>query len=92
MSPLYQLIEQISREKGVDAAIIIAALEDAILTAAKKYYRTEEPFQSRFNPETGQVEVFLPKRVVSEVTGRKVKVSLVGDWKNLNSPDRKSVV
>ena len=40
MSPLYQLIEQISREKGVDAAIIIAALEDAILTAAKKYYRT----------------------------------------------------
>ena len=26
------------------------------------------------------------ERVVSEVTGRKVKVSLVGDWKNLNSP------
>ncbi len=76
MSPLYQLIEEISREKGVDAAIIIAALEDAILTAAKKYYRTEEPYQSRFNPETGQVEVFLPKRVVSEVTDPTTEISL----------------
>ncbi len=67
MSPLYQLVEQISREKGVDAAIIIDALEDAILTAAKKYYRTEEPYQARFNQESGEIEVFLVKRVVAEV-------------------------
>jgi N utilization substance protein A len=76
MSPLYQLIEQISREKGVDAAVIIAALEDAILTAAKKYYRTEEPYQARFNPETGQVEVFLLKRVVQEVQDPTTEIAL----------------
>jgi N utilization substance protein A len=76
MSPLYQLVEQISREKGVDPAIIIAALEDAILTAAKKYYRTEEPYQGRFNRDTGQVEVFLPKRVVSEVMDPTTEISL----------------
>ena len=76
MSPLYQLVEQISREKGVDAAIIIAALEDAILTAAKKYYRTEEPYQARFNRETGEIEVFLPKRVVSEVADPSTEISL----------------
>jgi N utilization substance protein A len=76
MSPLYQLVEQISREKGVDAAIIIAALEDAILTAAKKYYRTEEPYVARFNRETGQVEVFLPKKVVAEVTDATTQISL----------------
>jgi N utilization substance protein A len=76
MSPLYQLVEQISREKGVDPAIIIAALEDAILTAAKKYYRTEEPYVARFNRETGQVEVFLPKKVVAEVSDGTTQISL----------------
>jgi N utilization substance protein A len=76
MSPLYQLIEQISREKGVDPAIIVAAVEDAILTAAKKYYRTEEPYQARFDRETGQVEVFLRKRVVSEVKEPDSEISL----------------
>ncbi len=76
MSPLFQLVEQISREKGVDAAIIIAALEDAILTAAKKYYRTEEPYQARFNQETGEIEVFLLKRVVSEVADPSTEISL----------------
>ena len=44
--------------------MIIAAVEDAILTAAKKYYATEEPYQARFNKDTGQVEVFLVKTVV----------------------------
>ncbi|MGH9318647.1 MAG: transcription termination factor NusA [Vicinamibacteria bacterium] len=76
MSPLYQLVEQISREKGVDASIIIAALEDAILTAAKKYYRTEEPYQARFDRETGQVDVFLPKRVVEVVSDPAAEISL----------------
>ncbi len=76
MSPLYQLVEQISREKGVDAAIIIAALEDAILSAAKKYYRTEEPYQARFNQERGEIEVFLLKRVVSEVADPSTEILL----------------
>jgi transcription termination/antitermination protein NusA len=83
MSPLYQLIEQISREKGVDAEIIIAAVEDAILTAAKKYYRTEEPYQARFDRESGQVQVFLKKRVVSDVTDPATEISLK-DAKRVN--------
>lgn len=76
MSLLYQHIEQMSREKGVDAAIIIAAIEDAILTAAKKYYATEEPYQARFNKDTGQVEVFLVKTVVDTVTDPESEITL----------------
>ena len=41
-SLLYQTIEQISREKSIDPDVIIGAVEDAIITATKKYYRTEE--------------------------------------------------
>ncbi|HSF16833.1 MAG TPA: transcription termination factor NusA [Vicinamibacteria bacterium] len=76
MSSLYQLIEQIGREKGVDAQVIISAVEDAILTAAKKYYRTEEDYKARLNRETGHVDVFLVKRVVSEVGDPSEEISL----------------
>ena len=76
MSLLFEHIEQISRDKGVDAAIILEAVEDAILTAAKKYYGTEEPYQARFNKETGQVEVFLVKKVVDRVTAPEIEITL----------------
>ncbi len=76
MSLLYQHIEQMSRDKGVEAEIIIAAVEDAILTAAKKYYRTEEPYQARFNRDRGQVDVFLVKKVVSVVTDPETEITL----------------
>ena len=40
-NPLRQQIEQISREKNINPEIIIAAIEDAILTASKKYFKPE---------------------------------------------------
>lgn len=66
-SLLYQTIDQLSREKGIDAQIIIAAVEDAILVATRKYYKTSEELQSHFNRETGTVEVFALKKVVERV-------------------------
>ena len=50
---LRQQIEQISREKNINPDVIIAAIEDAILTASKKYYKGAEDLRSRFNDETG---------------------------------------
>jgi len=44
-SLLYQTIDQLSREKGIDPQIIIAAVEDAILVATRKYYKTSEELQ-----------------------------------------------
>ena len=76
MSTLYQHVEQMSREKGVDSSIIIAAVEDAVLTAAKKFYKTEEPYQARFNQETGQVEVFILKTVVDIALNENTEISL----------------
>ena len=47
-NPLRQQIEQISREKNINPEIIIAAIEDAILTASKKYFKNDEDLRSRF--------------------------------------------
>jgi N utilization substance protein A len=66
-SLLYQTIDQLSREKGIDPQIIIAAVEDAILVATRKYYKSMEDLQSHFNKDTGVVEVFAVKKVVEEV-------------------------
>ena len=75
-SLLYQTIEQMSREKGIDPAVIISAVEDAIVTATKKYYRTEEDLRARLNRETGNVEVFTLKSVVDSVITPETEISL----------------
>jgi transcription termination/antitermination protein NusA len=67
-SLLYQTIDQLSREKGIDPQIIISAVEDAMLVATRKYYKTAENLESRFNKESGSVEVFAVKKVVEQVT------------------------
>jgi transcription termination/antitermination protein NusA len=67
-SLLFQMIDQLSREKGIDPQIIISAVEDAILVATRKYYKSTEDLQSHFNRDTGAVEVYAVKKVVSEVT------------------------
>jgi N utilization substance protein A len=75
-SQLYQQIELISREKHIEPEIIVAAIEDAMVVAARKFYRTEEELRSKFNPDTGQVDVFSVHTVVDEVVDPIREISL----------------
>ena len=71
-----QMIEQISKEKNVDPGIIISALEDAMVAASRKYYKTNEDISARFDTETGIVEIFAVKRVVEIVENPNLEISL----------------
>ena len=73
---LQQTIEALAKEKGIEADIIITAIEDAVLTASRKYYKTDENLRTKFNPETGQVELFAVRRIVEDVTDPAVEISL----------------
>ena len=73
---LYQQIEMLSREKHIEPQIVVSAIEDAMVVAARKYYKTEEDLRAKFNQETGQVDVFSVHIVVEEVTDPKKEVSL----------------
>jgi N utilization substance protein A len=75
-SLLYQTIDQLSRERGIDAEIVISAVEDAMLVATRKYYKTTEELQSRFNKETGVVEVHAVKKVVEQVVDPNLEISV----------------
>jgi N utilization substance protein A len=84
-SLLYQTIDLLSREKGIDPAIIIAAVEDAILVATRKYYKSNEDLRSHFDKETGAVRVHAVKKVVEEVADPNLEIS-VAEARKLN-PD-----
>ena len=42
MATIYQSIEILSKEKGIDPQIVVDALKDAMLAAARKQYRNQE--------------------------------------------------
>jgi N utilization substance protein A len=73
---LYQQIEMLSREKHIETTIVVSAIEDAMVVAARKHYKTEEDLRAKFNPETGQVEVYSVHTVVEEVADPKKEISL----------------
>src|ERR1700724_1794311 len=75
-SLLFQTIEQISREKHIEPEVIVAAIEDAMIVAARKFYKTEEDLRAKFNPDSGQIDVFAVRPVVEEVTDPKKEFTL----------------
>jgi transcription termination/antitermination protein NusA len=73
---LYQQIEMLSREKHIEPEIVVSAIEDAMVVAARKYYKTEEDLRGKFNTETGQVDVFSVLTVVEEVADPTREISI----------------
>ena len=63
VNPLLQQIDAIAKEKGVEPEIIISAVQDALEAAARKKYKGEE-LRARFNPETGEFDLFTVKKIV----------------------------
>jgi len=68
LASIYQSIEILSKEKGIDAQIIFDAVKEAMLVAARKQFRTNEDMVAEFQPKTGAIQIFIVKRVVEEVT------------------------
>jgi transcription termination/antitermination protein NusA len=66
-NPLQQTIEALAKEKGIEPDVVISAIEEAVATASRKYYKTGENLKTRFNMETGQVDLFALKTVVQQV-------------------------
>src|SRR3981189_60327 len=75
-SLLYQTIEQISREKHIEPEVIVAAIEDAMIVPARKFYKPEEELRAKFNPDSGQIDVVAVRPVVEQVTDPKKEFTL----------------
>ena len=63
-SVLYQSIETLSRDKGIEPEIVVGAVEDAIALATRKYYKTTETMRAEMDKETGEIRAYVYKTVV----------------------------
>src|SRR5436190_2037801 len=75
-NPLQQTIEALAKEKGIEPETVISAIEEAVATASRKFYKTGENLKTRFNTETGQVDLFALKTVVEDVANAATEISL----------------
>ena len=67
LSSIAQNIELLSKEKKIDAQVIITAIEDAVVMAARKQFKSNEDLHARYSPDGGSVELFAIKTVVDEI-------------------------
>ena len=63
-SVLYQSIEALSRDKGIEPEIVVGAVEDAIALATRKFYKTQENMRAEMDKETGEIRAYVFKTVV----------------------------
>src|SRR6186713_1853466 len=75
-NPLQQTIEALAKEKGIEPEVVIQAMEEAVLTASRKFYKGDEELKAKFNPENGQIELFAVKTIVDEVTAPGKEISI----------------
>ena len=62
---LNRVIEQVSKEKGIDKTIVITAVEEMMHSAARRTFGPDRNIESRFNTEIGEIELFEIKTVVA---------------------------
>jgi len=73
---LNYVIEQVGKEKGIPKQTIIAAVEEALLAAAKKRFGAHLTLEAHYSEEIGEVEIYQFKTVVDEVHEADTEISV----------------
>ena len=76
MDSIYQSIELLSKEKGIDTQIVLDAVKDAMLLAARKHFRTNENYEVDFDDRSGGLKLYAVKTVVEAVTDPAIEMTL----------------
>src|SRR5580693_6125460 len=76
LGTIYQSIEILSKEKGIEPKIVLDAVKDAMLIAARKHFRTTEDLVADINERTGALRLYAVKTAVEEVTDPVKEIAL----------------
>ncbi len=76
MASIYQSIEMLSKEKGIDPQIVLDAVKDAMLAAARKHFRSQEDLIADLDKSTGNIQIYSLKQVVDAVEDPYKQISL----------------
>ncbi|RPH40519.1 MAG: transcription termination/antitermination protein NusA [Desulfobulbaceae bacterium] len=75
LSELKRIIDQISRDRGIEKRLLIEAIEEAVQSAARKKLGSRREIEVRYNEEFGEVEVYQFRNVVEEVEDEQTEIS-----------------
>ncbi len=76
ITDIKRVVEQVSRDKGIDREVLIRALEEALKSAAKKKFGNKIDIEVQFNEELGEIEVFQFKVVTEQVLEPDLEISI----------------
>jgi transcription termination/antitermination protein NusA len=76
MGTIYQSIEILSKEKGIEPKVILDAVKDAMLVAARKHFHTTEDMVAEFDEGTGAIQIYGVRKVVLEVLDKDKEITL----------------
>jgi N utilization substance protein A len=76
LSDLKRIIEQISRDKGIEKHLLVETIEEAVRSAARKKFGSRRDMEVQFNDDLGEVEIFQFRKVVEQVEDEQTEISL----------------
>ncbi len=76
MASIYQSIEILSKEKGIDPQVVLDAVRDAMLVAARKQFKAGDELMAEFDERSGNLILFTAKTVTDPVTDPVKEISL----------------
>jgi N utilization substance protein A len=85
---LSRVIDQVSKEKGIERTIVVKAVEEMMLSAAKRTFGADRRFEARFNPQLGEVELFEIKNVVATLSNPALEIELATAQANYDAEAR----
>ena len=74
---IYQSIELLSKEKGIETQIVLDAVKHALLVVARKHYRANEHYTAELNEKTGSIDLLAVKKVVEAVENPATELTLL---------------
>ncbi len=76
LTGLSREIDAIAKDKGLDKVVLVQALEEAVLQAARREYGLEQELEAHFNTELGEIELFAFREVVEEINNEALEIDL----------------
>jgi N utilization substance protein A len=75
-SEIGRVIEALGKDRGIEKDIVVKAIEQAFLVTARKKYGIQGEYETRYNPEEDEIEIYQYKNVVDEVRDNIVEINL----------------
>ncbi|PAV30037.1 transcription termination/antitermination protein NusA [Virgibacillus profundi] len=75
-SQLFDAIDYLAKEKGINKDVLMEALEAALISAYKKNFKSATNVRVELNEDTGKMGVFSRKTVVEEVEDKQQELSV----------------